>query len=278
MEPLKMIRIAKYAPVVPLTIAQILDSIQMLGDYHLLLAHDVMASDRKRTDYGWIYGNNLRKTYPNATIIMDNSVIELGDAVSYDTVRQAALTVNADYQVAFDVLLDAEATIEGGKRTLEDYRDQVKYRPIVPLMGVVQGKTIDECMKVAEFYAQNPEFHGICVPRCLTAQLGSRLPISSMLYSKYRNRFRTWHMMGFSDSLLDDFITARVGFFDGIDSAAPIRNAINGQKFDLMHFNPGPRGTFWDTPVDQAQAQIRNMYDTICAVKASLDPHIPLDF
>src|ERR1700757_2132421 len=94
---------AMFAPVCPV---HILYSLQpaTAGNYHLLLAHDVAA---KAKEYKAWFDAQF-----NMTVIMDNSVIELGNAVDLGIIRQACNAVKTTTIVLPDVLLDGKATIE----------------------------------------------------------------------------------------------------------------------------------------------------------------------
>lgn len=251
---------SRFAPVCPLNIAELMSQDNTLGSYHLLLAHDVLHSNENAGRYRRVYVHEMNATWhkSNRTVIMDNSVVELGHAMPYDDVMQAALVVDADYIVAQDSFLKCAETVNAAAAFLQQHREFLKRNgqpteKIPKLLGVIQGQTIGEVLQCAEFYASNPEFAAISVPRCLQPIFGSRMKPLMELYRRYHDRFELWHLLGFSDNVIDDIACARLPFVDGIDSAAPIRAAMHRQKFELSTiWSAGPRGRFWETSEAEA--------------------------
>jgi hypothetical protein len=127
------------------------------------------------------------------------------------------------------------------------YRLRREKLNIPPLVGVIQGKGLRECMILAEFYANEPIFEGIAIPRCLTPIFGSRQRIAVEIHERWPDRFKLWHLLGFSDNIMDDFATAKLPWIDGIDSAVPIRGGIQERPFTLPDYDVGPRGQYWNT-------------------------------
>src|SRR5690242_2299971 len=103
---------AKFAPVCPIKVLSQLTP-ENSGDYHLLLAHDV--ADKAQEYKNW-FGRHR-----NMTVIMDNSVIELGNAVDLKTIKKACDAVDITTIVLPDVLLDGRATVESCTKALETW-------------------------------------------------------------------------------------------------------------------------------------------------------------
>jgi hypothetical protein len=245
---------SRFAPVAPLPVACALQDLGLLGNYHLLLAHDVLESPNNRNLYGSLYGHVVRMQ-PESCIIMDNSVVELQLAMQFEDVRAAAEVVAADYMVAADLFLDASETRIRSESYARDWYNaysEGKYTP--PLVGVIQGCNIRECLEVADYYASEQAFQAIAVPRCLVPMLGSRIPLLLELHKHYALRFKTWHLLGFSDNIWDDLRSASLPFVAGIDSAAPVRGAIAGKWLQLPQSDFGPRGDFWKTSTQETMA------------------------
>lgn len=263
---------SRFAPVVPLNVADALWHMGLLGSYHLLLAHDVLHPGNP-SKYHEIYHDRVRIKYKDAIVIMDNSLVELGAAMDFEDCRQAAEVVRADYIVSADAFLDADLTIQRSIKFVEAWRQarvDRKYCP--PLMGVVQGTTLQECMRVAGFFAHDPAFGGISVPRVITAGLGSRTPLLIEINKYYPDRFRCIHLLGFSDNNLDDICSARLPFVSGIDSAAPIRGGLNGIKFELPNTDFGKRGNYWACGLLQAMHAEEGIRHNLNAVRNNIDP------
>ena len=258
---------SKFAPVVPMPVARVLWDADYLGGYHLLLAHDVVSSPTIQAAYQQLYGYDVPRKFQDSCVIMDNSVVELGETFNFEDCLTAANTVNADYLVAADCFLDHVATMKRSTEFLNKFAAQVEFAAKLKLMGVVQGSTLDECMECAGMYARNTWFGAIAVPRCLTPVLGSRMQVLMQIQKRFAGRFKNIHMLGFSDNLIDDVCCARLPFVSGIDSAAPIRGALQGIKFQLPVTDFGPRGNFWLTGGMQAEAALPTIIDNLSTVR-----------
>lgn len=230
---------SKFAPVAPIQVVSKL-SPAACGDYHLLLAHDVADKD-----------NAYRKffnTIHNPTIIMDNSVIELGNAVDLKVIKKACLAVDATTVVLPDVLLDGRATIESCKAAIPVWLDAFSdigfgmNQNKRGFMIVPQGKTLAEFAACAEMFAHDPGINFWGVPRNLVAQIGSRRDAIDIVYQL--NTHRRIHLLGFSDNVPDDVICASDRRVEGIDSAVPIRCGTLGIRFGFDSVVP-PRDPAW---------------------------------
>lgn len=266
---------AKFAPVVPTQIAQQLQSGSQdyLGDYHLLLAHDIL--DKPKV-YGDIYGH-VREKYPESFIIMDNSIIELGKPMEMKDLVAASQILFPDCIVIPDVMCDGEGTRANAVKFCREYvvemakihgSDAVS---VPPLMGVLQGSNVDDVMETLAIFYSLPMIDFIGIPRILTKMHGSRMPTLCAIQkspavvkarSSYAS-FKGFHLLGFSDDILDDVACARVPWIQGIDSAVPIRAAKKGIQVSLDDIGPGgwsdrtgPRGNFWEDHLDDGELAI----------------------
>lgn len=73
--------------------------------------------------------------------------------------------------------------------------------------------------------------------------------------------FQGFHLLGFSDNVLDDIGCARVPWINGIDSAVLARAGLAGLGIDLCDFDwsnkVGPRGDFWEQTIkDELQDRV----------------------
>lgn len=243
----------RFAPVAPLEIVKELEERNVLGDYHLLLAHDVLAN---REEYSNIFGG---KGYD---IIMDNSLIELGYPMSMPETMEAAKVVGASYFVLPDVLMDYDRTMAMTVKGLQEY-DRIKHeRPsetqLPTPVPVVQGKNLDEMVNFISELDKINRMHNLfemfCVPRVIANQLGTRRDIIEACVA----RGYVVHMLGFSDHKLDDIACARMPSVMGIDSAEPVRLGINGYNMSLdFPRDPGPRKNYWNSPLEGKSHQAK---------------------
>lgn len=229
----------KFAPVAPPRIIDKLSPIAK-GDYHLLLAHDV-------AEHPSSYAN----TFPNSTpwtIIMDNSVIELNNAVDLSLVKRAAEAVRCYSIVLPDVLEDGKATAERSTSVFNEWREcfEALYGKSHPwgFMYVPQGKTIQEWAASAQAMQYYPNINFWGIPRNLVKNVGTRREAIKIAYAL--NPERKIHLLGFSDNLVDDVICARYSEVVGIDSAVPLRAGSYGIDLNF-NMQIQPRGDWWDT-------------------------------
>lgn len=230
---------AKFAPVCPINVLKQMSSLAS-GDYHLLLAHDVADKPKEYRSF--------RNGFHAMTVIMDNSVIELGGAVDLKVILKACTDVDCTTVVLPDVLLDGKATVESCKAALETWSPA--FHPLWGnsrqrgFMYVPQGKTLKEFAASAEALAHHPDINFWGVPRNLVANVGTRRDALEIVYAL--NSHRRIHLLGFSDDIIDDVIVSKDRRVEGIDSAVPIRAASLGLTMSLALDLP-PRGDWWDT-------------------------------
>lgn len=231
---------ARFAPVAPIQVVSSL-SASASGDYHLLLAHDVAA---KAKEYGKFFNRF------NHTVIMDNSVIELGGAVDLKVVKAACHAVDSATVVLPDVLLDGKATVESCKAALEVWPDEFKdlfggKAPQSRMRGfmlVPQGKTLAEFAWCANQFAYDDYINFWGVPRNLVKEIGSRAKAIDIVHAI--NPTRRIHLLGFSDDIPDDVLCAKDRRVEGIDSAVPLRAGTLGVKLDF-DTDVGKRDPLW---------------------------------
>lgn len=245
---------ARFAPVVPTHIAREMQGSSkdedFLGEYHLLLAHDVLEHpDAYREVYG-----EVRKRYGQESfIILDNSIVELGESVSAETLYEAARIIKPDCVVAPDVMGDGVGTRKLSTKFHREWRllQNKTEEKLPPLMGVAQGQSLHDCLESCELFYILDDVMYLSVPRIIQQTQGSRMPIIERLC--WRDYFERVHLLGFSDDLLDDITCARMSIVEGIDSAVPIRAGAEGHLIDLADPEKdfGPRGDFWTRQLDE---------------------------
>ena len=234
---------AKFAPVVPWAVATQLQKRGILGEYHLLLAHDVIKPENIDA-YRRIYKENFGGL--DRLIIMDNSVIELGHPVPMEHMMLAVRSVQAQVIVLPDVLLDKVSTIKATRKGYDEYfeiLDQNKSFMVVP-----QGGTFEEWKECADIVCKLSAVEWVGIARNVQESLGqSRVDACMYIIKKFPRK--KVHLLGFSNNLLDDLAACKLPSVVGIDSAVPIRIAMRERlligKNDIPHT---PRGDWWDYP------------------------------
>lgn len=232
---------AKYAPVVPLMAAERMNRWGILGNYHLLLAHDIL---RLPTQYQQVYGH--LKDDRLAFVILDNSVVELGKAMDPEDLIRAAEFIQPNVVVAPDTMGDHIDTINKVDAFSKDWSRLAHNLPRTGIMAVLQGQTYAQVHECFIAIADMPWITTIGVPRVVTKYLGTRSEIVRMATAgRMMGRI---HLLGFSDDIMDDIACARMPGVRGIDSAVPIRLACRQLVMSLdFPQDPGPRGQFWET-------------------------------
>lgn len=253
----------KFAPVCPIHIYEHLEECgpEYLGDYFLLLAHDVLANKERYSKF--FKGKNY-------TVIMDNSVIELGNAVSASVLLEAAEAVDATCIAIPDVLEDGQATCQRAAAFLNEWRGLQKAKNF-GLMFIPQGKNLSDFMQCADYALRSfgGDIQWIGIPRNTTGRiLPSRKQIMSIVWTFAmresiirKQPIQQFHMLGFSHDMVDDVaVCAEWGtYVKGIDSAVPLRLGSQGTEIKnraIGFVDPGPRGDWWETVAIQPGSMI----------------------
>lgn len=199
----------QFAPVATLAGYRMLEQERALGDYHLLIAPIVLQHD-------WGFADFFRKRHGETFIILDNGVIELDYPLPVKDLASAARVIGANVVVMPDTIDDTKQTVKQARHAVPLYRE---LDPGTPIMGVVQGRNLDECLKCAE------DLHKIgvdwlAVPRGLTPHLQSRVPL---LLSLAKQHGLPMHVLGLSNNLHDDVLAATCHpLVRGMDAATPM--------------------------------------------------------
>lgn len=232
---------AHFAPVCPPQIYFGLQKHSMFGRHHLVLAHDIVA---RPNEYYEIFNQG---TPWKTTVILDNSVVELGNAVDINMIIEAAKIVNPTVTVLPDVMLDSKATIENCRVALASWTKAFEKAYLTPrFMIVPQGWSRKEWFDCAQQFADDDEITWWGIPRNLIdTPVGTRLGFAE--YCHALNPKRKIHMLGFSNNVLDDIVTAKSGLVYGIDSAVPIRAVNQNVPRTIYAFDNMPkRGAWWE--------------------------------
>jgi len=239
----------QFSAVAPPQILKDLKENKLLGNYHLLLAHEVVKRPQAYISVLGGAGN---------TIIMDNSVIELGKPVDAHMLLEAHRLMLPDVIVLPDVMRDAPATLEASCNAAEELLSL----GLRKFMAVPQGNSYEEtCDCAFKLHMQ--------LARCLTwwgvgkwmeEDYGTRQ--SMVEYLSVLSPQRPIHLLGFSNSLVDDLHCVRMEGVTGIDSAVPVRLGLNNIPIQIQSVaQAGKRSKdYWDIP---ASSVTKMVYDNI---------------
>lgn len=231
----------RFCIVAPSSILVELTARNELGTAHLLLAHDVVV--RSDVYYELFYPNRITS---ERLIILDNSVVETGNAVDLNTIATAYNATIPTCVVLPDVQYNPDATILNCKMALEEWPLFKGFLNPPKFMFVPQGRTLKDFVRCAEAFAsdeENPHITFWGVPRNLVnpKTLGTRKQAIELLHILNPNR--KIHMLGFSDNMIDDVSCAQHPAITSVDSAVPLRYS---KPLSLVKPIP-PRGDWWET-------------------------------
>lgn len=246
---------ARYSPIAPIALLEEMQEKKILGNYILLLAHDVL-KEPIRYENLILNMRDFDNEEDDSFVIMDNSVVELGQAMYAEDVVEAACVVEANCIMTPDSLGGFDATvalIEDQAATLETCN--------FPLMRVPQGATYEEleqCVAWIHDYLpaedNKPEYWGI--PRWITNELKSRAEVICYISSTIPRA--QIHLLGMSNSYLDDTMCAVHPQVMGIDSANPVVMGQDGMDMIHQPWIHMTRGNYWDD-IELARTAILNV-------------------
>lgn len=234
----------KFAPVAPIHIYEALANRGYVPDNILLLAHDVYKHEN-RDRYMALFN---RGPWKDTHIIMDNSLIEVGNAITLNEIEEAVRCVNADVVVLPDSLTDGIASAELTVAAWDEWKTRFSapYRGDKPiqLMAVIQGETEKGFMQALEMIATNIAPDWISIPRRTESKFGyKRIELIDFVRMFFPSQ--PIHLLGFSEYPWNDILAAQLSDVVSIDSAAPLR-LPNGDVFS----NAGPSRVNKETGVD----------------------------
>lgn len=237
---------ARFLPVAPVDITRNMFEVSKRAPsvQHdiFLLAHDVVSKPKE-----WA-AVNKHWQWKHSYSILDNSVIELKSAVDTAMIVDALAISKARTVVLPDVLEDGKASLAATLEVYDDWVDRFgnfwdPSKGYAELMFVPQGKDLQDWLACFEMglraMADCPPVW-IGIPRNTTGRIcHSRADLVKVVKAIYPQA--KVHLLGFSDNVMDDLISARQPGANSIDSAVPVRV----EDFRISA-EAGPRGDWWD--------------------------------
>lgn len=262
----------QFAPVAPI---QILEELvtrdkKAYGTYHLFLAHHTTEKDfRFRT---LIKDSFNRNPYENQTIIMDNSIVELGAPCSDEMMAEACSIVKTGMTTVIPVLPDSMADA-AGTTELSEKAYAAWTHPKSPIQGLTDGFMLVTQAQdrdpagfyrmINHFFVENPHKYKritwVGIPRLVERAMPRG---KAARYIQAVAPHINIHFLGFSDMLTWDLEAVRQDHksIKGIDSAVPVR--YNGLLTPMTTSDKiGKRGNWWDEGqlTERAVCNIMNM-------------------
>lgn len=180
------------------------------GSYAMLLAH-------LKDYYPECFNKNCYK-------IMDNSLIELGNAVSIKDVWEAGKQCKADEVILPDVFRDGKETFKAVSRSIEWLKKEGCLNEM-RLMAVCQGNNVSDFELCFHALESLPEIYCIGIPKVATTLHVEGRPYFEYLWQKTRKQI---HLLGCWDSLSEYFKYKNPQLIRSIDTCIPALNSICG--------------------------------------------------
>ncbi len=136
---------------------------------------------------------SLALEHPNTYKILDNSLIELGGALSMDRLIAAADCIKADEIILPDVFKNGPATATEARKSIEWLKDKGllgKYK----LMAVCHGNNFNEWEQCFNNLKNMPEIDVIGVPKVTSTWLPERS--RECLYKYFKDTEKQIHFLG----------------------------------------------------------------------------------
>lgn len=198
------------------------------NDYVMLLAHL-----SKNSDY---YADLARKN--NNYKIMDNSIIELGEAFTMKDLINEAIKCDVDEIILPDVFEDGCATVETVKKSIEWLKENGLIGRF-KLMAVCHGKGPKELLDTFNLLNSIKEIDVIGVPKILSTWVTDRVKTAEFMAE---NSLKKIHLLGCYNSLNELKKISKDSKIRSMDTCMPALLSIynmdtfadrNGLKIDL---------------------------------------------
>ena len=212
---------ARFAVVAPCNIVETLRQRKLMGNTHLLLAHDVVNKPERYHD---LFAHSLEPegiVIGPRLVILDTSVIELGEAVDIDMMIEAIAITKPNVVVLPDVLYNKDTTIRVVEDAINLYDRAGIFKFGIELMLCPQGANFREYIECAEYFNDSSVIKWWGVPRDALNTMPSRRKLTETLYCM--DTSKRIHLLGFSDDHVDDMLCANLSYVTSIDSAVPLR-------------------------------------------------------
>jgi hypothetical protein len=224
----------RFAPVAPLHLYKKLEAQGVLGNYHLMIASEVLKDPEGQRDF-W-------QSRSGDFIMMDNGVIELGYSLPAEDIYTAAKIVGAQVIILPDVIGDANQTLELSANGMHEIQSQTA--DPLNFLGVVQGKDLFEAVWCAKRF-KDLGVSMLSVPRHFGDSLGSRQQLVTIIREATGLPI---HLLGFSERMADDIKTAILPGVTGIDSALPLWLGLDPRR-EYFPAQPPIRADYGRRPI-----------------------------
>lgn len=213
----------------------VLDDFCSTSKVQMCLAHRVLSDE--------VYASFYRRVAsdPRNIVIMDNSLWELGDAMSFEKLIEACQKVKPTELIIMDKFRDGPGTIKqfnaytfmafcagtGDGPCREEYPWQRNF-------VVAHGKDREEWLECFDFFNEHHLAHTIGLPKVLDEiwTPGGRIGCVEFLEATGRVRAdKAYHCLGIWGDPIEVLILNRHGWIRSLDTALPIHAGLRDVKF-----------------------------------------------
>jgi hypothetical protein len=201
-------------------------------DYHMALTHLVL----KYPDYATYYKELAEE---GDFVILDNSLIELGEAATLEKVLYAAKIINPSEIVLPDVFMEGSNTLSEVEKALQQL-ESIEYD--YQLQAVCHGETENKWKTTWECLQNLPALDTIAIPKVTEKQFGSRTPFVKWALENNHNN-KQIHLLGCWSDMEEfkEYTDEMKSKIRGVDTSITYHCAIDntdkkpGWKIDLEH-------------------------------------------
>lgn len=197
------------------------------SDYHLALTHLVL----KYPKYAQFYKECREK---GDFVILDNSLIELGEAVEIDKVLEAAEIINPNEIVLPDVFLNKNETINTVIKTLFELVSKKGTISKYKLQVVCHGKNDKEWKECWDTFSVYPEIDCIAIPKVTTTIFKGGRPEAVRYALENNPNNKDIHLLGIWEDVseLKEYTEEEREKIRGVDSSIFFHCTVEGQSFE----------------------------------------------
>lgn len=195
------------------------------SNIQMCLAHRVLDDD----DYGTFYNHHAQD---GQTVIMDNSLWELGKAMCLEDLMRAVAIVQPQELIIPDMFGKSDETIA----MTEKFVGAVGLdRPWKRNFVVPHGQDRQDWIKCFDYFNNKGYAHVIGLPKVLDDiwEPGGRIGCLAFLEATYRIRAdKIYHALGIRHDPIELLLLAQFKWLRSLDTALPIHAGIQGIQFD----------------------------------------------
>lgn len=260
-----MLKIAHEAPI------SVFQTVRSLTDYDYALLHLF----KEQPEY---LKNFQESSKMGREILLDNSLFELGDAMTSDVLAEGIELCKPTWYVVPDCLNDTNTTISRWEHWEKDYGK--KYKGAI---GVVQGSTWQEYKECYKFMAAKadkiaitgllaPFFKGYVNDSFNDKWIGRTHIIRELMKEGIWNFDKPHHLLGATNPIEFSDPIYTLKSFDSVDTSSPVMAAINNTDYTNLGLDSKPKGKLFESiNLKLNEVQIKKMINNILIFRKTVN-------